>query len=110
MSDNFDLFRRLFPEPSPAERGFLEFHKENPHIYAEIVKRASRLLRAGARRVGIAMIFESMRYDYLIQTSGEPWKLNNTYRAYYVRLLVLEHPHFRDIIEMRRSRADNLAA
>lgn len=102
-----DLFRLPISE---QEARFIEFHKANPHIYREIVRRVSALTRAGVSRVGIAMVFEVMRYDHLISTQGEPWKLNNTYRAYYVRLLMKEHPHLAGLIETRRSRADEMKA
>lgn len=107
MTGELDLFQS---PTSEQEARFTEFHNANPHIYAEIVKRVESLKLAGVTRIGIAMIFEAMRYDHMVRTQGEPWKLNNTFRAYFVRLLLRERPDFEGLIETRRSRADDMAA
>ena len=87
---------------SRLERRFAAFHAANPHVWAEVERRALALHRAGARRVGIALIFEAMRYDRLVTTTGEPWKMNNSYRALYARLLIARHPELAEVIEVRR--------
>jgi hypothetical protein len=100
----------LFAAPSRLEREFQEFHAENPQVFRELERRAAALVRAGVRRIGIALLYESARYDYAIRTTGEPWKLNNSHRAFYARLLIAAHPEWVGIIETRRSRADEVAA
>lgn len=86
------------------ERQFVEFHRENPQVYDEVKRRALELYRAGARRVGVALIFEAMRYDHLIRTRGEKFKMNNNYRALYARLLLAELPMLDGVVETRARR------
>ena len=87
---------------------FEAFHAANPHVYETIVFRALVLKKRGHRRVGIASIFESMRWDHLMSTDGsEPFKLNNNYRAYYTRLIEHRVPDLRDFFTRRESKADS---
>lgn len=88
------------PTLSLRER-FEEFHVANPHVFEEIERRAQRLYQSNAKRIGIAQIFETMRYDYTIQTDGEDYKLNNSFRAFYARLLIRERPWLASRIETR---------
>lgn len=84
------------------EVAFVAFHQANRGVYAELETRA---LTLGAfptiRRIGIAQLFEAMRYDHALRTAGEDWKLNNNYRALYVRLLLHHQPHLAGKFELR---------
>jgi hypothetical protein len=103
----------LFTAPNPGsalERDFADFHAANPHIADDLERRAAALIRAGVRRIGIALLYESARYDHAIRTNGDPWKLNNNHKAFYARLLLQRHPEWTGIIETRRSHADAVAA
>jgi hypothetical protein len=100
---NLDLFS---PPQTRLEREFQEFNAQNPHVYLELERRAARLIRAGVRRIGIALLYESARYDHAVQTNGEPFKLNNNHRAFYARMLIQRNPAWAGIIETRRSQAD----
>lgn len=90
-------------EPSTRiERRFAEFHRANPHVYAEFERRALQLHRAGARRIGAKAIAERIRWDINIRTLGDEYKINNSYTALYARLLIHHHPELADVIELRR--------
>jgi hypothetical protein len=80
---------------------FRAFDAENPQVYRELVRLTRRAHDAGVRRMGIAMLFERMRWNHMMRTKGERWKLNNTYRAFYVRKLVRRHPEFAGLFEVR---------
>jgi len=106
MSNQTNLFPGTVMEPDytkgmPLLERFKLFHETNPHVYTELERRAWALVGAGVGRIGIAMMFESMRYDYAIQTQGDPYKLNNSFRAFYARLLRDEGPELRSLIEVR---------
>lgn len=90
------------------EQDFAAFHRLNPAVYAELEARALRLHARGVRRIGIAMLFEVLRYSQL-ETTGEEFKLNNSHRALYSRLLVHHHPELRDVIELRERREEGAA-
>lgn len=89
---------------------FQKFHRENPHVYTTLALKTQQLVKAGHRRVGIGMLFEVLRWDYMLQTNDEPFKLNNNYRAYYSRLIEHNNPDWVGIFGKRASKADEAAA
>lgn len=102
-----DLIRQ--PERVEGEtltERFLRFHELNPHVYQALRRLALDLARNGRSRIGIGMLFEVMRWQRLVATTGEEWLLNNDYRAPYARLLMASEPELAGIFETRRSKAD----
>lgn len=87
-----------------TERKFVRFHSENPHIYAELERRALQWLRSKAGRIGVRAIWESIRFDSGIRTRSDDFKLNDHLTALYARLLIHRHPELADVIETRGHR------
>ena len=86
---------------------FYAFHTVNPHVYTQLLELARRLRSRGIDRYGIAGLFEVLRYDHTINTgSAQDFKLNNSYRAYYARLLMQCNPELAGLFELRSSDAD----
>jgi hypothetical protein len=90
------------PDGMTIEQAFEKFHAANPQIYRELVARARRAHDAGARRIGIGMLFEILRWRHILRTGGDEFKLNNNYRSYYARLIMLREPDLEGIFETRR--------
>jgi ATP-dependent protease HslVU (ClpYQ) peptidase subunit len=88
------------------EQAWRAFHQQNPHVYRRLVELAQewRRRRPGSK-LGIGMLFERLRWDLAIQTTGEALKLNNNYRSYYSREIMEREPELRDIFATRRLRA-----
>jgi hypothetical protein len=86
-------------ERSIDER-FQRFHEANPQVYDELLKLALRARRAGARRIGVKMLFEVLRWRHTLRTQGDDFKLNNNYHSRYARLLMQE-PELRGCFETR---------
>ena len=85
---------------------FKRFHQENPDVYRLFRNKARKLHRVGRRHYGARRIFESMRYDHDIQTTGDDFKLNNDFCPLYARLLMMHEPQwFEGFFEMRTSRS-----
>jgi hypothetical protein len=55
----------------------------------------------GRRRIGVALVWERIRWESLLRTQGEAWKLNNDYRALYARRFMNDHPEARGLFEVR---------
>jgi len=54
------------------------------------------------KQVGIAFIWERLRYIYVIKKRlGEEFKLNKNYKGAYARLLMCNEPEFEDFITLR---------
>jgi len=86
------------------EERFLRFHEANPHVYDTIVKIALDLKVRGFRTSSINLIFERMRWLYAIKTQGEQYRLNNTYRAHYARMVMREHAELEGFFKTRVQR------
>lgn len=103
----FDLAPLVTPEHEPeatlAER-FAAFHAANPHV-ADVFERLVRQwLNAGHERVGMKAVAERARWESGLSMPGEPWRINNSYVAFYARLLIERNPHWADAIQTRTQR------
>jgi hypothetical protein len=88
-----------------APARFEAFHRDNPHVYVKLRELARTVART-RRRIGIAALFERLRWWAAFETVDvPPFKLNNDYRAYYARLLMQE-PELAGLFATRASRAD----
>jgi len=104
-----DLPVHPFPDghvgPSPEQtirEAFIRFQRENPHIERELVRMCREARASGANRIGIGMLFEVMRWNHVLATGGDDFKLNNNYRSYYARLIMHRYPDLKDIFELRK--------
>lgn len=110
MTDQLALFDAPIVQP-PMIRGatlverFEAFHRLNPQVYAAIERQALRLAAQGEKRIGVKAIAEDLRRGRLA-TVGDDWRINNSWPAFYARLLVKRHPGLSGVIEMRQSVAD----
>lgn len=91
--------------PSIEER-FWRFHVAHPEVYRELAELARQAVDAGRERIGIAMLFEVVRWSRTIADDGaEDFRLNNDYRAHYARLLMERELGCAGLFETRRLRA-----
>lgn len=87
-------------EPQTNEERFEAFHAANPHVFFKLRDIARQARAKGATRFGIAAAFERLRWLYL-ETHGDTFRLNNTYRAFYARLLMERVPDLRGFFNTR---------
>lgn len=99
MSDDMLPFNDV-PDDE-IQRRFEEFHTENPHVYRNLEVLAGQAHRAGASRIGMKMLFEVLRWEHTLTTTGDEFKLNNSYHSRYVRLMLREHPEWEGLFETR---------
>ncbi len=85
----------VYPEGATLDERFEFFHKVNPHVYRELVKLAIERRDAGVRHGRMNALFEILRDRHELQTLGDPWKLNNSYRALYARKIMRAVPELR---------------
>jgi len=89
-------------EHSVLEKQFLAFHSENLQVYDKLVELAFILKDRGHRKIGIAMLFEQLRWLYAMETTDMGgFKLNNNYRAFYARMLMERNPALNGFFEIR---------
>jgi hypothetical protein len=88
---------------TPIERRFAEFHRANPDVYHCLEQRALEFAGRGRKRIGIAELVEELRYMPHLHTHGDQFKLNNSYRSLYARLLIHRNPTLlAGVIETRK--------
>jgi hypothetical protein len=92
------------PKKSIRER-FTAFHNGNPQVYKGIVEIARQMKGRGVQKMGIALIFERLRWLHFIEVhSTEGFKLSNDFRAEYARLIMRREPDLADFFETRALR------
>lgn len=91
---------------SIAER-FEQFAADNPNVYDVLVRLAREWVRrTGGRKIGIGALFERARWELAIATNDPDYRLNNNFRAYFARLIMLQEPDLAGLFELRHSDAD----
>lgn len=80
---------------------FLAYHAANSHVWEAFERFALQAAHAGRRRIGTAMIYERMRWYSMIETNGDPYKINNNYKADYARLFNEKYPQFNEMFPTR---------
>lgn len=88
---------------------FMAFHRAHPEVYARLVKLARDVTAAGRARIGISMLWETLRYFSVIEGLPDPdedFKLSNDYRSRYARLIMEQEPDLAGLFELRPLRAE----
>lgn len=94
-------------EPRTAAERFELFHQQNPKVYRTLVGLAREwIARTGRHRIGIGALFERARWELAIATNDAEYRANNSYRAYYARLIMRQEPDLDGVFELRKSTAD----
>lgn len=84
-----------------------EFHRLNPKVYDLLVFYARQARDAGRRRVGIELLWNRMRWDFMVQTERtDEFKLNQNLKAWYARRILQLEPDLEGIFELRRRRGE----
>lgn len=77
--------------------------RDNPEAMRLFRKFALQMLAAN-RRFGIGQLTERVRWECALKTRGEPFKINNNFRAYIARTLIRENRRYASLIEVRYAR------
>ena len=88
--------------PSPADLAFFKFHLDNPGVYKKLVQLARRARSNGRTRAGIKMLWEVVRWEIFISTSGDEYKLNNNYHSRYARMIMILESDLEDFFHVRK--------
>jgi hypothetical protein len=91
--------------PGRLEKRFWVFHKANPQVYSLLVtlSRQWRKAKGPRSQLSIAMLFERSRWEFAIATiTTEEFKLSNSHRAYYARLIMEQESDLRGLFILRK--------
>lgn len=81
---------------------FMRFHQANPHVYQIFKNTMIEAKEKGFNNIGIGFLAEVIRWNTNIKTFGDLYKIGNTYRAYYARLLMHDNPDYKGFFRTRR--------
>ena len=96
--------RRPEAPTSPDERA-ARFHEANPHVFAELLALARAELDRGEEYIEVNRLFAELRHRRT-PTTGDPYRLNHSYRAFYSRALIAHEPRFDGVIKIRARKCD----
>jgi|WetSurMetagenome_2_1015567.scaffolds.fasta_scaffold05374_7 hypothetical protein len=82
------------------DEAFIEFDEKNPHVYRNLVKLAWQCKYSGRNIIGIALLYEKLRWDYMIKTDGADYKLPNNYASRYARKIMSENKELQGIFKI----------
>ena len=85
---------------------FEVFHKNNGHVLSELIKLCEHAVKFGRRKLSMSQMFEVLRWDYSFKTEAQDFKLCNSHRAYYTRLIKKVRPELGSLITSKKSGAD----
>lgn len=93
-------------ERKSIEERCSDFDREHPEVYAEIKRLALQALADGRKRIGIGFLAELARWNLTTGArDGKGYKLNNDFRAVWVRRLVVEEPQIASMFTTRERTA-----
>jgi len=84
---------------------FDDYDRLNPGVWELFKEYADLAWKAGLRRAAAKMIIERIRWEQHVVVAGsEPYKINNSFTAYYARKFQAEFPARADLFETRALR------
>jgi hypothetical protein len=93
-------------------REFLKFHRDNPWVYAKLVKYCKKLIDANWSKYSMRTLISVIRFDRDLETGGAEVtidggdtlrvKINDHHSPYYARLFAYKHPRHEYFFEYRR--------
>lgn len=94
-------------EDATTAEKFEQFHRDNPIVYATLCSLARDwLAQHRGWRTGIGRLTEVCRWEIAMQTNDPEFKINNSFRAYYARLIMKTESDLDGIFDLRASAAD----
>lgn len=80
---------------------FARFHADHPDVYTALHTLTVDLLRQGHRKIGIGMLWEVLRWQSMLGGDVDGYRLNNSLRSRYSRLLMDSDPRLAGVFETR---------
>jgi len=85
---------------------FRKFHFANPHIYQTFSIYSWDAAKAGHKVFSHWLIMNRIRWDSLIQTDGEKYKIPNEFIAFYARMFMIRYPQLGAFFKIKRMKGE----
>lgn len=93
------------PADTDYDRSFRAFHAANPRVYELLVHFARVAVAAGREKIGVRVLWERMRWETWITTTGTEFKLNDHHTSRYARLVMATEPDLAGVFHTRELRS-----
>ena len=89
-----DLLDFMEKPVSENKQKFLDWHRDNPHVY-DLFKRFSfEAIERGHKNLSAWLIVNRIRWETSVVTQGSDFKISNNNIAYYSRKFMQDHPEY----------------
>lgn len=104
VREQLGLFDRRPSKPTLEER-FADFMRQNPHVFERFCELALDMIQRGVDRWSADAVAHVLRWEALVQTRGDEYRINNSYVALLARRFAERHPEHAAFFETRKRRA-----
>lgn len=87
------------------KRAWAKFFSENPMVWKMFRHHTTELIEAGHKTMSHRMIWETIRFNSMLETNGEPFKLNNNHLPFYAKLFMKRYPEYGQVFELREKKS-----
>lgn len=89
------------PRPPTLEERWQAFDRENPQVWRAFERFTWDAIRAGRERIGAKAIWERMRWWSSVETTGDEYRLNNSWVSFYARKFRKAYPEHAHVFATR---------
>jgi hypothetical protein len=93
------------------EQSWKEWHSKNPEFYEMFKGFAFNAINRGYETFSAWLIVNRIRWETMLSTTGDDYKISNDYIALYSRLFMAEYPEYQGFFKTKKTkRFGNLEA
>ena len=95
-----------FKEWDIKKQKFRKFHFANPLVYQTFSIYSWDASKAGHKVFSHWLIMNRIRWDSLLKTDGEKYKIPNEFIAFYARMFMIRHPQLGTFFKIKRMKGE----
>lgn len=92
-------------DTTTAQQKFEQYHRDNPQVLTALIRLTDQAVAKGHKRIGIELLFNVLRWETMITTRGDAYKMNNNYKSRYARLIEEVRPDLKGVFIKRELRS-----
>jgi hypothetical protein len=77
------------------------WHKDNPMIWAYFQRFALEAVDKNRKKISHWLIINRIRWEVYVLTTGEDFKIDNNFIAFYARLWIEKYPQHKDLFNIK---------
>jgi len=95
-----------FKEWDAKRQKFRKFNFNNPLVYQTFSTYSWDAASAGHKVFSHWLIMNRIRWDSLLKTDGEKYKIPNEFIAFYARMFMIKHPQLGTFFKIKRMKGE----